>query len=149
MNSNVWLMLNIFKCMNSAVTVIFVSCIVTSHDFTVHALKKKKPKTLKLKLAIQMDTKYPFGFKLLWRLRFCYAVFSFFFFVCLACICWLFHSEQCIHALFTDPQILLFSIAAVIFVSCIVASRDFTVHALKKKKKTQNAETKTCNSNGY
>ena len=147
MNSTMWPMLNIFKCMNSAATVIFVSCIVTSRDFTIHALKKKKPKTLKLKRAIQMDTKYPFGFKLLWRLRFCYAGFSFFFF-CSAYVCWLFHGEQCIHALFTDLQILLFSIATVIFVSCIVASRDFTVHALKKKK-TQNAETKTCNSNGY
>ena len=47
----------------------------------------------------------PFGFKLLWRLRFCYAVFFFF----PARICWLFHIEQYICVLFTDPQIPFFS----------------------------------------
>ena len=50
----------------------------------------------------------PFGFKLLWSLRFSSAVFSFFFFGS-ARICWLLHSEQCIRALFTDPQIPLFN----------------------------------------
>ena len=84
-NSILWPMLNIFECMNSAnsvAIVIFVSCIVASRDFTVHVLKKKKKKskTLKLKRAIQMDTKCLFWFKLLWRLCFCYAVFSSFFF---------------------------------------------------------------------
>ena len=40
-------------------------------------------------------------------LRFSLFFFSFFF--CSARICWLFHGEQCICALFTNPQIPLFS----------------------------------------
>ena len=39
----------------------------------------------------------------------CVFVLRFFFFFGLARICWLFHGEQCIRALFTDLQISLFS----------------------------------------
>ena len=42
-------------------------------------------------------------------LRFSLFFFSFFLFFCSARICWLFHGEQCICALFTNPQIPLFS----------------------------------------
>ena len=58
----------------------------------------------------EYDIECPFGFKWLLRLRFCPADFSlFFFFFGSTHTCWLFHSEQCIRALFMNPQIPFFN----------------------------------------
>ena len=62
---------------------------------------------------IKSKTRCPLGFKLLWRLlwrmRFCYAVFIFLFFSFQSAFVDFSTDEQCIRALFINPQILLFS----------------------------------------
>ena len=68
-NSTMRLIFNIFKCMNSAATVVnndFCLCTVNSCDFIVHALKKKKVETEMRK------THNPNGYKVwvwIWLLR--------------------------------------------------------------------------------